>query len=103
MALCYQNRVFKGTNQHYGLDSSASISVYSTSVTVLGLQKKKKKLVQNGLSAILRLATKNTKYYLMLAQSALRDLWHEGCSQVADKAGGEAECFIIHETTTRVP
>ena len=41
MALCCQNRVSKGTNQRYKLHSSASISVHSTSVTVLGLLKKK--------------------------------------------------------------
>ena len=55
MALCYQNRVSKGTNKHYGLHSSASISVLSASVTVVGLLKKKKKkkeLVQNRVFAI---------------------------------------------------
>ena len=40
MAFCCQNRVSKGTNQRYGLHSSASISVHSPSVTVLGLLKK---------------------------------------------------------------
>ena len=43
MALCCQNRVSKGTNQSYGLNDSACISVYSVLVTVLGLLKKKKK------------------------------------------------------------
>ena len=43
MALCCQNRVSKGTNQHYGLHGSGSISVHSASVTVLRLLKKKKK------------------------------------------------------------
>ena len=59
MAMCCQNRVSKGTNQHYGLHVSASISVHSASVTVLGLLKKKKKkeLVQNGIFAVFRLAT----------------------------------------------
>ena len=39
-----QNRVSKGTNQYYGLHSySASSSVHSTSITVLGLLLKKKK------------------------------------------------------------
>ena len=33
-------------------------------------------------------------YYLMLVRSALRDLWHEGCVQVADTARGEAKCCI---------
>ena len=41
MALCCQNRVSKGTNQCYGLHDSASSSVHSASVTVLGLLKKK--------------------------------------------------------------
>ena len=53
MALCCQNQVSKlGTNQHYGLHSSASISVHCASVTVLGLLKKKmmKQSVQNGVS-----------------------------------------------------
>ena len=36
MALCCQNRVSKGTNQCYELHNSASHSVYSASVTVLG-------------------------------------------------------------------
>ena len=58
MALCYQNQVSKGTNQHYGLHSSASSSVYSASVMVLGLLKKKKKeIVQNCVFAVFRLAT----------------------------------------------
>ena len=59
MALCCQNRVSKGTNQHYGLHSSASSSVRSAFVTVLCLLKKKKKkeLVQNGVFAVFRLAT----------------------------------------------
>ena len=59
MALCCQNRVSKGTNQHYGLHDSACISVHSALVTVLGLLKKKKKkeLVQNGVLAVFRLAT----------------------------------------------
>ena len=44
MALCFQNRVSKRTNQCYGLlHISASSSVHSASVTVLGLLKKKKK------------------------------------------------------------
>ena len=43
MALYCQNRVSKGTNRRYGLHSSASISVHSALVTVLGLMKKKKK------------------------------------------------------------
>ena len=55
MALCYQNRVSKGTGRRYGLHSRASISAHSASVTVLGLLKKeeeeeemtkKKELVQ---------------------------------------------------------
>ena len=64
MALCCQNRVSKGTYQHYALHSSADSSVHSTSITVLGLlkkeeekKKKKKELVQNGVLAVLRLAT----------------------------------------------
>ena len=60
MALCCQNRVSKGTNQCYGLHDSACISVHSALVTVLGLLKKKKKkkeLVQNGVFAVVRLAT----------------------------------------------
>ena len=67
MVLCCQNRVSKGTCQHYGLHSSASSSVHSTSVTVLGLLKKeeeeeekKKELVQNGVLAVFRLATYKT-------------------------------------------
>ena len=44
----------KDTNQRYGLHSSASSSVHSTSVTVLGLLKKKNH-VQNGVFAIFRL------------------------------------------------
>ena len=59
MALCCQNRVCKGTNQRYGLRVSASISVHRTSVTVLGLLKKKE-LVQNRVVAVFRLATQNT-------------------------------------------
>ena len=43
MALCCQNRVSKGTNQHYGLYVNACISVHSASVTMLGLLKEKKK------------------------------------------------------------
>ena len=66
MALCCQNRVSKGTYQHYALHSSADSSVHSASITVLGLlkkeeekkkKKKKKELVQNGILAVLRLAT----------------------------------------------
>ena len=62
MALCCQNRVSKGTNQRYGLHSSASSSVHSASVILLGLLKKKKKKkkknsVQNGVLAVFRLAT----------------------------------------------
>ena len=61
MPLCCQNRVSKGTNQHYGLHSSASISVRSASVTVLGLLKKMKKKknhsVENSVLAVFRLAT----------------------------------------------
>ena len=65
MALCCQNRVSKGTCRHHGLCSSASSSVHSASVTVLGLLKKKeeeeeeekKELVQNGVFAVFRLAT----------------------------------------------
>ena len=64
MALCCQNRVSKGTNQRYGLHSSASTSVHSASVTVLGLlekkkkkKKKKKHSVQNGVLAVFRLST----------------------------------------------
>ena len=40
MALCCQNWKSKGTGQHYGLHSSASISGPSASVMVLGLLKK---------------------------------------------------------------
>ena len=60
MALCCQNRASEGTNQRYGLHSSASIFVHSASVTVLGLLKKKKKKkhsVENGVLAVFRLAT----------------------------------------------
>ena len=63
MVLCCQNRVSKGTNQCYGLHSSASSSVHSASVTVLGLlkkkttKKKKKESVQNSVFAVFRLAT----------------------------------------------
>ena len=61
MALCCQNRVSKGTNQRYGLYSSASSSVNSASITMLGLLKKKKKkkkeLVQNDVFTVFRLAT----------------------------------------------
>ena len=39
--VCCQIRVSKGTDRHYGLHSSASSSVHSTSVTELGLLKKK--------------------------------------------------------------
>ena len=55
MVLCYQNRVSKGTNQHYGLHSLANIAAHSASDTVLGLLKKKtkkKELVQNGVLAV---------------------------------------------------
>ena len=38
----------------------------------------------------------------MCAWSAVRDLQHERSGRVADKARGEAECFIIHENTPRV-
>ena len=38
----------------------------------------------------------------MCVQSAVHDLQHEKSGQVADKAWGEAECFIRHETTPRV-
>ena len=59
MVLCCQIRVSKGTNQCYGLHVSASVSVHSTLIMVLGLLKKKKKkeLVQNGVFAVFRLAT----------------------------------------------
>ena len=30
----------------------------------------------------------------MLVRNVLRDLWHEGCGQVADTARGEPECCI---------
>ena len=43
MALCCQNRVSKGTNQHYGLHDSAHISVHSALVT---LTEEEKELVQ---------------------------------------------------------
>ena len=67
MVLCRQNWVSKGTGWRYGLHSSASISAHSASVMVLGSLKKeeeeeeeeKKELVQNGVLAIFRLATKN--------------------------------------------
>ena len=70
MVLCCQNQVSKGTGGRYGLLSSASISGYSASITVLGLLKKEeeeeeveeeeeeeKELVQNGVLAVFRLAT----------------------------------------------
>ena len=58
MALCCQNQVSKGANQHYGLHVSAYISVHIASVTVLRLLKKtKKELVRNGVFAVFRLAT----------------------------------------------
>ena len=38
----------------------------------------------------------------MRAWSAVRDLQHEGSGRVADKAQGEAESFIRHETTPQV-
>ena len=65
MAVCCQNRVSKGTGQCYGLRISASISVHSAPITVLGILKKKKEkkktkkkeLVQNGVLAVFRLAT----------------------------------------------
>ena len=58
MALCCQNRVSKGTNQHYGLHVSANISVHSALVMVLGLLKKnkKKELVENGVFAVLHVS-----------------------------------------------
>ena len=59
MALCCQNQEYRGTGQHYGLHSSASVSVHSTFVMVLDFLKKKemKELVQNGVFfAIFRLA-----------------------------------------------
>ena len=34
--------------------------------------------------------------------SAVRDLQHERSGRVADKARGEAECFISHKNTPRV-
>ena len=58
MVLYWQNQVFKGTNQRYGLYSRASISVHSASITKLGLLKKKKELVKKtGICAVFRLAT----------------------------------------------
>ena len=66
MALCCQNQVPKGTNQHNGLHDSACISAHSALVMVLGLlkrkkkkkkKKKKKELIQNSIFAIFRLAT----------------------------------------------
>ena len=47
MVLCCQNRVSKGTKQHYGLHDSACISVHSALVMVLGLLKEKKKKKNN--------------------------------------------------------
>jgi hypothetical protein len=44
----------------------------------------------------------NIMLWLMRARSAVRDLQHERSGRVADKARGEAECFIRHETTPRV-
>ena len=38
-----QNQKYSGTSQNYGYYSSASISVHSASIMVLGLLKKKKK------------------------------------------------------------
>ena len=35
-------------------------------------------------------------YYLILARSALRHLWHEGCGRVADTARGE----VTHSSPT---
>ena len=55
MMLCCPNRVSKGTNQRYRLHVSASISVYSAPVLMLGLLKKKKESVQNGIFAVFRL------------------------------------------------
>ena len=61
MALCCQNQAYKGTVQHYGLHSSASISGHSTHIMVLCLLKKKKKekmtkkkkeSIQNGLFSV---------------------------------------------------
>ena len=57
--VCVARIESKGTGRRYGLHSSASISGHNISVTVLGLLKKEKKkeLVQNGISAVFRLAT----------------------------------------------
>ena len=59
MALRCQNQEYRDTGQHYGLHSSASVSVHSAFVMVLGLLKKKtkKELVQNGVFAVFRWAT----------------------------------------------
>ena len=71
MALCCQNQVSKGTNQRYGLHVSACISVHSASVMVLGLLKKKKELVQNGVFAVFRLTTYNTLMVALLEVGTL--------------------------------
>ena len=71
MALCCQNQVSKGTNQRYGLHVSACISVHSASVMVLGLLKKNKELVQNGVFAVFRLATYNTLTVALLEVGTL--------------------------------
>ena len=39
----------------------------------------------------------NTLNHLMQARSALRDLWHEGCGRVADKARGE---YLLSTSST---
>ena len=38
----------------------------------------------------------------MRAQSAVLDLQHERSDRMADKARGEAKCFISHSTTPQV-
>ena len=44
-------------------------------------------------------------YYVFYDNSKLRDLRHEGCSQVPDAARGEAKCRIWNEIVSqdRVP
>ena len=51
MVLCYQNRVSKGTNQHYGLYSRASIFVHSASIT------EQRRFSTNYILTVFRLAT----------------------------------------------
>ena len=56
----------------------------------------------NSIIMIIINTDRSTRGSIMRARSAVRDLQHERSGRVADKARGEAECFIRYETTPRV-